>query len=348
MTDTSAPDGPDRPGPDGATGQPPRKRRRLWLRVLLPVAAVLVLALAAAGIYAYTLDRSITRNITRGIDLPGGGPTGTGASAAPSQPPETGALDVVLLGSDTRDPGAEQGRSDSIMVAHLNQARNKAYIVSFPRDMYVPIPGHGKDKINAAYSLGGPALTVQTLEGLTGVRMDHVALVDFEGFIALTKDLGGVTVTNKTAFTSHGFDYPKGKVTLEGEKALWFVRERHALPKGDLDRAANQRNVIKAIVAKGLSADVVADPARFTSFVGNLAKHVTVDNSLTDAEIRTIALSLRLQAKDIALLQAPLSGFSTSPSGESIDLVDAAQLKELSQAMQQDTMDRYLEKHPQG
>jgi hypothetical protein len=106
--------------------------------------------------------------------------------------------------------------------------------------------------------------------------------------------------------------------------------------------------VIKAIVAKGLSADVIADPARFTSFAGNLAKHVTVDNSLTDAEIRTIALSLRLQANDIALLQAPLSGFSTSPSGESIDLVDAAQLKELSQAMQQDTMDRYLEKHPQG
>jgi polyisoprenyl-teichoic acid--peptidoglycan teichoic acid transferase len=348
MTDTPEPDGPDRPGSDAATTEPPRRRRGPWLRVLLPVAAVLVLALAVAGIYAYTLDRSITRNITRGIDLPGGDPTGAGASAGPSQPPETGALDVVLLGSDTRDPGAQQGRSDSIMVAHLNQARDKAYIISFPRDMYVTIPGHGKDKINAAYSLGGPALTVQTLESLTGVSMDHVALVDFEGFIALTKDLGGVTVKNKTAFTSHGFDYPKGRVTLEGQKALWFVRERHALPKGDLDRAANQRNVIKAIVAKGLSADVIADPARFTSFVGNLAKHMTVDNSLSDAEIRTIALSLRLQADDIALLQAPLSGFGTSSSGESVDLVDTAQLEELSAALQNDTMDRYLEKYPQG
>ena len=81
--------------------------------------------------------------------------------------------------------------------------------------------------------------------------MDHVVLVDFEGFIQLTKDLGGVTVNNKTAFTSHGYDYPKGKITIEGEKALWFVRERHALPGGDLDRAENQRNVIKAIVAEG-------------------------------------------------------------------------------------------------
>ena len=234
------------------------------------------------------------------------------------------------------------------MVAHLNEARTKAYIVSFPRDMYVTIPGHGKDKLNAAYSLGGAALTVQTLEGLTGVRMDHVALVDFEGFIALTKDLGGVTVNNKTAFSSHGFDYPKGKVTLEGEKALWFVRERHALPDGDLDRAANQRKVIKAIIAKGLSADVVADPVRFTGFLGNLAKHVTVDNNLSDAEIRSTALSLRLQAKDIELLQAPLSGFGTSPTGESIDLVDTAQLEELSRALQNDSMESYVEKYPQG
>ncbi|MFL6026880.1 MAG: LCP family protein [Friedmanniella sp.] len=309
----------------------------------MPVAAVLAVALAAVGIYAWTLDRSITQNITRGIDLPGGDPASAG-----SQPPETGALDVVLLGSDSRDPGADKGRSDTVMVAHLNEARNKAYIVSFPRDMYVTIPGHGKDKINAAYSLGGAPLTVQTLESLTGVRMDHVALVDFEGFIALTEDLGGVTVTNKTAFSSHGFDYPKGRVTLEGEKALWFVRERHALPEGDLDRAANQRNVIKAIIAKGLSADVVADPVRFTSFVGNLAKHVTVDNNLSDAEIRSTALSLRLQAKDIKLLQAPLSGFGTSPTGESIDLVNTAQLEELSRALREDTMDSYLAKYPQG
>ena len=214
--------------------------------------------------------------------------------------------------------------------------------------MYVPIPGHGKDKINAAYALGGPALTVRTLEDLTGVRMDHVVLVDFEGFIGLTKDLGGVTVTNKTAFSSHGFDYPKGKVTIQGEKALWFVRERHALPDGDLDRAANQRNVIKAIIAKGLSAGVLSDPARFTSFVGNLAKHVTVDNALSDAEIRRTAVSLRLQAKDIELLQAPLAGFGTAPDGESIDLVDQSKLDELSAALRGDTMDRYLEKYPQG
>ena len=84
------------------------------------------------------------------------------------------------------------------MVVHLNKKRNQAYIVSFPRDMYVDIPGYGKNKINAAYAFGGVPLTVRTLERLTATRMDHVVLVDFEGFIALTEDLDGVTVTNKT------------------------------------------------------------------------------------------------------------------------------------------------------
>ena len=95
---------------------------------------------------------------------------------------------------------------------------------------------------------------MRTLEKLTGVRMDHVVVADFDGFIQLTTDLDGVTVTNKTAFSSHGYDYPKGEITISGEQALWFVRERKQLPRGDLDRAENQRNVIKAIVAKGLSA----------------------------------------------------------------------------------------------
>ncbi len=118
-------------------------------------------------------------------------------------------------------------------------------------------------------------------------------------------------MVNDDAFSSHGYDYPEGEITIAGEQALWFVRERKQLPNGDLDRAKNQRNVIKAIVAKGLSAQVLSDPATFTRFIGDVAKHLTVDNSLTDDEIRRTALSLRLDADDIALLQAPISGFGT-------------------------------------
>jgi polyisoprenyl-teichoic acid--peptidoglycan teichoic acid transferase len=342
MPDTPAPTEPD-PGTAGAPAG--SRRRRRWPRLLGVVAGVLVLALVGVGVYAWRVDRGLTSNINRGIDLPTQDPSsGSGPTS-----PETGALNYVLLGSDSRDPEDEgDGRSDSIMVAHLDEDRDKAYLISFPRDMWVDIPGHGKAKINAAYELGGPALSVRTLEQLTDVRMDHVVLVGLEGFIGLTDDLGGVTVTNKTAFTSHGFDYPEGKITIAGEEALWFVRERKSLPEGDLDRAENQRNVIKAIVAKGLSGDVISDPSRFTAFVSNLSKHVTVDNSLTDAEIRRTALSLRLKSRDIELLQAPLSGFGTSPDGQSIDVVDTEKLAELSQALEEDTMDRYVEKYPQG
>jgi polyisoprenyl-teichoic acid--peptidoglycan teichoic acid transferase len=323
----------------------PTKRRHLLPKILIGVSVLLVAVIGAGLLYAATIDRSVTRNINRGVELP----TDPSSVRPPKEAQETGTLNYVLLGSDSRDPGNEgNGRSDTMMLVHLNAKRTKAYIVSFPRDMYVNIPGYGKNKINAAFAFGGAPLAVRTLENLTGVRMDHVVLIDFEGFIRLTEDLHGVTVTNKTAFTSHGFDYPKGKITIAGEEALWFVRERHQLPGGDLDRAENQRNVIKAIVQKGLSAKVISDPATFTTFIGNVAKHLTVDNELSDGEIRRTALSLRLSAKDIELLQAPISGFGTSRDGQSIDVVDSAKLAELSTALKKDKLSDYLKKYPQG
>jgi polyisoprenyl-teichoic acid--peptidoglycan teichoic acid transferase len=173
-------------------------------------------------------------------------------------------------------------------------------------------------------------------------------LIDFEGFVRLTEDLRGVTVINKNAFSAGGFDYPKGKITIAGEEALWFVRQRKLLPGGDLDRAENQRNVIKAIVQKGLSAQVISDPATFIKFVGNVAKHLTVDNDLSDAEIRRTALSLRLTGKDIQLLQAPISGFDTTGDGQSIDVVDTAKMAELARAMKKDQLSEYVKKYPLG
>jgi len=306
---------------------------------------VLVAAIGAGLLYAATIDRSLTKNLNRGVELP----ADESSLRPPKEAQETGTLNYVLLGSDSRDPGNEgNGRSDTILVVHLNAKRDKAYIISFPRDMYVNVPGYGKNKINAAFAFGGAPLAVRTLEDLTGVRMDHVVLIDFEGFIRLTEDLRGVTVTNKTAFSAHGFDYPEGTITIAGEEALWFVRERKQLPGGDLDRAENQRKVIKAIVQKGLSVQVLSDPGTFINFVGNVAKHLTVDNDLSDAEIRRTALSLRLTGKDIELLQAPISGFATTSDGQSIDVVDTVKMAELAQAMKKDKLSEYVKKYPQG
>ena len=345
MTESSTP-------PPPTDGHPKRaeRRRRLWPWLLVAASTLLVVFSGALVMYLASIDRTITTNLNRGVDLPSDQPSAaSGQSPRPTkEPQERGTLNYVLLGSDSRDPeNAANGRSDSIMVVHLNAKRNKAYIVSFPRDMYVSIPGYGKNKINAAYSFGGVPLTVRTLENLTGTRMDHVALVDFEGFISLTNDLNGVTVPNKTAFSSHGYNYPAGKITIKGEQALWFVRERHSLPGGDLDRAENQRNVIKAIVGKGLSARVMSDPATFTTFIGNVVKHLTVDRSLSDDEIRRTALSLRLNVDEVEGLQAPIAGFGTA-NGQDIDIVDAAKLAELGKALKSDNMDEYVKKYPQG
>ncbi len=338
-------DGPISDGPtsDGSrTTGPVRKKRRLGLTIaLVSVIAVLALVFGSAGFYLYEIDRSVTANISRGIELPAD-------SARPGKVAgaET-ALNYVLIGTDEGNPKLDEGgRSDSIMVVHLNQAHDEAEIISFPRDLWVTVPGHGKSKINAAYELGGPALVVSTLENLTGTRMDHVAIIDFEGFVQLTDDLDGVTLENRNTFESHGFSYPKGRITLSGDRALWFVRENEALPS-ELDRAENQRRMLKAILTKGLSAEVVVDPIRFTTFVGNAAKRIAVDNLLTDTEIRSTLLSLRLRPSNLTMMQAPIAKAGRA-HGQSVHRVDEAQMVELGHAMAEDKMAGYRDKYPNG
>ncbi|MCW2801989.1 MAG: LytR family transcriptional regulator [Propionibacteriaceae bacterium] len=343
MSDNSAP-----PETSSRPPAPRRRKRRVLPKVLIGIAVVLVLALAAGAVYVFSIDRSLTNNLNRADNMPPETPTEPGQSPRPAvDPAADGALNFVLLGSDSRDTSdSGSGRSDSIILVHLNKKRDKAYLVSFPRDMWVTVPGHGKNKINAAFAFGGPPLTVRTLEGITGARMDHVVLVDFEGFIDLTDTLGGVTVTNDNKFSSHGFDYPKGEITIQGKQALWFVRERHNLPNGDLDRAKNQRKVVQAIVRKGLSPEVISNPVKFNDFISGVAQHLVVDQQLSDSEIRSTALSLRLTGSDVNELQAPISGFGTSSDGQSIDVVDESKMKELGTALRKDTMEDYVKKYP--
>ena len=188
---------------------------------------------------------------------------------------------------------------------------------------------------------------MSTLENLTDTRMDHAAMVDFQGFARLTDEVGGVTVYNKTAFSSHGFHYPKGNITLSGERAIYFVGERRALPRGDFDRAANERNVVRAIIAKTLSAKIITDPGRLFSVVSGAAEHLTVDKGLTNSKIRSTVLSLRLTNKDVHLMQAPVSGKATR-RGQRVDVVDKAKLAELRTALRDDKVNEYLAKYPQG
>src|SRR5829696_436978 len=333
-----------------ATRSVASRRGRPWLIFLLAVAALVVVgALVAAGLYIVSIDRAVNQNLQRGSQqLPAETPTVEGEEP---RPPKTDgkAVNYLLLGSDSRvKTDAGQGRSDVLMVMHLSADRKSAYMISFPRDMYVPIPGQGKNKINAAFAFGGPPLTVRTVEGLVKTRMDHVALIDFEGFINLTEELGGVTVYNKYPSVSWGYKFPVGNVTLRGEEALAYVRERKQLPHGDLDRAQRQRVVLQAILTKGLAKETLSNPLKFVSFVRGVSRYVTVDDQLTEFELRKTALSIRLKPSDIRSVQAPISAFGTSPTKQSIDIVDQKKLKELANALQADQMDKYVAKYPRG
>jgi polyisoprenyl-teichoic acid--peptidoglycan teichoic acid transferase len=331
--------------PSSADSEPaaaPPKRRRALPIVLGSVAATLVAVLAIAAIFVSRVESSLTQNLDREDLMP------TDSSTAPhptKEPAAADALNFVVMGHDSRDPSI--ARSGSLMILHLNAKRDQAYFISFPRDTWVSIPGHGSNKINAAYSIGGTKLTVSTLEKLTDTRMDHAALVDFQGFAKLTDEVGGVTVYNKTAFSSHGVHYPQGNITVSGERALYFVGERKALPRGDFDRATNERNLIKAILAKTLSTKIITDPGRLLSVVTGTAEHLTVDNGLTNSKIRSTVISLRLTDKDIHLMTAPISS-KANRRGQPVDVVDKAKLAELRTALREDRVNEYLAKYPQG
>jgi LCP family protein required for cell wall assembly len=314
------------------------KRRRALPIVLASVAATLVAVLGVAAIFVGRVESSLTQNLDREDLMPTDSPQPTKEQVAAD------ALNFVVMGYDSRD--ASVGRSGSLMILHLNAKRDQAYVISFPRDMWVSIPGRGTNKINAAYGFGGPKLTVSTLEKLTDTRMDHVVLVDFQGFAKLTDEVGGVTVYNKTEFVSHGVNYPKGNITVSGERALYFVGERR-LPRGDFDRAANERNVVRAIIAKALSTKIITDPGRLLSVVSGAAEHLTVDKGQTNSRIRSTVLSLRLTDKDVHLMKAPVSG-TTKKNGQSVNVVDKLKLAELRTALRQDRVNEYLAKYPQG
>jgi len=282
----------------------------------------------------------VTENIHRDLDLP---PEQSGGEPRPVKDPQADqTLDFLLIGTDGGDPSLDQGgRSDSIMLLHVNQARDQAYVISIPRNTLVTVPGRGRQRMNTALASGGPPLVVRTLENLTGTRIDHVAMIDFQGFVKLTQDLGGVTVKNRYAFDSHGYTFQTGNVTLSGDAALRYVRERHGLPS-ELARVENQRNVLKAILAKALSMAVVADPARFTTFLGNASKRIQVDKNLANEEIRSTATSIRMKPSDITLISVPLA---KKAKGNGAYAVDDQQLAELSQALRKDTMAEYVKSH---
>jgi LCP family protein required for cell wall assembly len=324
-----------------STGPVPAGSRRRRLGVLVAVGAVvavLVVLLAGSGIYLYEVDRSVTANISRGLQL-------TPDTKRPTKDPQAvDTLNYVLIGKDEGEK-ADPERNDAIMLVHLNQAHDQAYVISFPSDLRVPQAAGPGRTLGRTYD-GGDDVSpvVAAVESLTATPVDHVAMIDFTGFVGLTEELGGVTVNNRKRFESHGTVFPVGRVVLSGETALSYVRQGSS---DERDRAEHQREMLKAILTKGLSPEVVSHPQQFTRFLGNAAKRIQVDSSLSDAELRSTALSLRLKPSSVQLLTAPADKTTKTDDG-SVEPVDEAQMRELANALRTDQMTAYVEKYPTG
>lgn len=254
---------------------------------------------------------------------------------------ESPGTNYLIIGSDAR-PG-DAGRSDVIILGHVTEKRDKVYLIHFPRDLYVDIPGRGKDKINAAYAYGGGALLAKTLQNLTHVKIDHAAKIDFNGFQRMTDAVGGVRVYAEEASKESGFTIQKGWNNLNGEQALQFVRERYQLKEGDISRGRRQMAFVKALMVKTLSPGVVLNPVKLTSFINAATDNAVVSKGLTGKFLRSEAMAMRhLRGDDIVFITAPFSGYGTAPNGGAIDILDQPRMESLALALQDDKIEEYL------
>jgi LCP family protein required for cell wall assembly len=283
-------------------------------RVLITLGVVsLVLALVVGGGLWFLTNR-YAGNINRVTDVFQG--LDQEARPAPASPVTKASADPVtflLVGSDTRGhpaPGElPDGRSDAIMIARFSADRQHAQIVSIPRDSWVDIPGHGTNKINAAYAFGGPTLLIQTVEQLTQVRIDHYVTIDFDGIIKVTDDLGGVDVSVAQTTSWGPYTFQAGVNHLNGDEARWYLGQRHGLDGGDFDRVRRQQQYLQAMFSKLFSSQTFTDPGRLDAALLAVTSAVTIDDSLGNGDILSLAYSLRgLSPDHVDFFTAPVLG----------------------------------------
>ncbi|MGY1703993.1 LCP family protein [Geodermatophilus sp. SYSU D00697] len=251
------------------------------------------------------------------------------APATPAQEAGDEPVTFLLVGSDTRETAdegvAEGGRSDAIMIARFSADRAHGQVISIPRDSWVDIPGHGMDKINAAYAYGGPTLLVQTVEQLTDVRIDHYVAIDFQGIIQVTDDLGGVDVVVAETTSNGPYTFPAGVNHLDGDEARWYLGQRHGLPGGDFDRVRRQQQYLQAVFGQLFSSDAFTDPARLDAALLAVTSAVSVDDELGDGAMLALAYSLRgLDPDRVAFFTAPVLGTGTEGPASVVYLDDVA------------------------
>ncbi|MEV5766121.1 LCP family protein [Micromonospora sp. NPDC052213] len=326
--------------PPGRHGKPRRRWRRIALISLLVVALLGGAGMIAGGLYLRSVESDIER-----VDAFAGVP-----EEGRPQAVAKGAMNILILGSDTRDPESTSGsRTDTIILAHLPKDRSSAQLISIPRDTWVAVPrakdgNHGgRDaKINAAYAWGGVPLMVQTVEKFTSVRIDHVMMVDFAGFKEIIDALGGIDVNSEKNFTSiHPpfRTFRQGMQRMDGETALDYSRQRKQFPDGDFARIRHQQQVIKAILDRAVSGGIVTNPGKLNSFVKATSNAVSVDE---DMSLLGMATDLRgLRGSNLVFMTSPTKGTGRVGS-ESVVFANTEKAKTFYDAVRRDAVPEIL------
>jgi LCP family protein required for cell wall assembly len=287
---------------------------------------VVFLIVATVGSY-FWLDSKLNRSVTL--------PAFTGQSAG---------TNWLITGSDSRQ-GLSRAQidalhvgfnfgtlnSDSIMLLHLGGP--KPVLISIPRDSYVPIPGHGNNKMNAALAFGGPNLLIQTVENVTGLRIDHYMGIGFGGLVSVVNNIGGVQICLKSTLNDQnsGLNLSAGCHNLNGTQALSFVRDRHSFATQDLQRIADQRAFLSALLKKATSPGVYLNPFTALPFGSTAASSIAVDKGTHLYDLVQAAFALRSpQTGTVPIANA---NYFTSSAGDTVQW-DRTQALQLFNALQ--------------
>jgi len=274
---------------------------------------------------------------------------GTVVETAPAgeRPADQPGRTILLVGSDAREDmtaeersklgtGSTEGRrTDTMLLLYVPPTGNSA-LVSLPRDSLVSVPGHGKNKLNAAYALGGAPLLVETVEQNTGVRVDGYMEIGFLGLVDVVDAVGGIEVCPESAMQDKDahIDIPAGCQTLDGVTSLGYVRMRKSDPRGDLGRIERQREVIGKVMKKAASPLSIFNPVTYWKLNMAAAKSVARGDDTGVAALASIGSGLFQTATGAGLsLTVPVADADYNSSVGSAVLWDESASQELFEAM---------------
>ncbi|WP_238993531.1 LCP family protein [Nocardioides caldifontis] len=241
---------------------------------------------------------------------------------------------VLVLGSDAR-PGDPpwRSRADAIQMVGLNLETGRGVMIGVPRDSYVPIPGRGSDKINAAMTYGGPPLMARAVGDLVGVRPDYVFTTTFEGLQSMVYTAGGVVVQSRFDITDPKMPghVRQGRNRLDAREALFFSRARYALPRGDFDRSANQQALLRGTLATVRSR--LDRPGFFERGVLSVLRNTNTD--LSPVELYRLARAVTKVRPD-RLRGCVIGGSFGTAGGASIVIPDVSTARRLGNEARND------------